>query len=59
MKCLFDNNLPPKLARTLNFLEGDEGVSVEHLKEKFPPDISDVEWIKKLSIIIEKMNRFF
>jgi predicted nuclease of predicted toxin-antitoxin system len=31
MKCLFDNNMPPKLAKTLNFLEGDEGIPVIHL----------------------------
>jgi len=49
MKCLFDNNMPPKLAKTLSFLEGDDGITVEHLKEKFPPDTPDVEWIEKLS----------
>jgi predicted nuclease of predicted toxin-antitoxin system len=49
MKCLFDNNMPPKLAKTLNFLEGDEGITVEHLKEMFPPDTPDIEWIKKLA----------
>ena len=49
MKCLFDNNMPPKLAKTLNFLEGDEGITVEHLKDKFPPDTSDIGWIKRLT----------
>ena len=49
MKCLFDNNMPPKLAKTLNFLEGDDGITVEHLKDKFPPDTPDIEWIKKLT----------
>jgi len=49
MKCLFDNNMPPKLAKTLNFLEGDDGITVEHLKEKFPPNTPDIEWITKLS----------
>jgi len=49
MKCLFDTNLPPKLARTLNYLEGDEGIQVIHLNDKFPPYTPDVEWIKKLS----------
>jgi len=49
MKCLFDNNMPPKLAKTLNFLEGDDGMTVEHLKEKFPPNTPDIEWITKLS----------
>ena len=49
MKCLFDNNMPPKLARTINYLEGDDGITVEHLKDKFPADISDIDWIKKLT----------
>jgi len=49
MKCLFDNNLSPKLAKTLNFLEGDDGIIVEHLREKFPSDASDVDWINKLA----------
>ena len=62
MKCLFDNNLPPKLAKTLNYLEGDEGISVIHIKEKFPSDTPDVEWINKLSkegdwFIITKDNQ--
>jgi hypothetical protein len=41
--------MPPKLAKTLNFLEGDDGITVEHLKEKFPPNTPDIEWITKLS----------
>ena len=49
MKCLFDNNMSPKLARTLNFLEGDDGITVEYLKEKFPSNTSDIEWINKLA----------
>jgi len=52
MKCLFDNNLPPKLAKTLGYLEGNDGISVEHLKEKFPSNISGIDWIKKLSMEI-------
>jgi len=49
MKCLFDNNLSPKLAKTLDYLEGNEGVSVEHIKDKFSPATPDVEWITKLA----------
>ena len=48
MKCLFDNNLPSKLAKTLNYLEGDEGIRVEHISEKFSADTSDIIWIDKL-----------
>lgn len=49
MKCLFDNQLPPKLAKTLSFLEGEDGIIVVHLKERFSPDVEDVEWINKLA----------
>ena len=49
MRCLFDNNMPPKLARTLNYLEGDEGIFVEHLKNKFPANKSDIEWLRELA----------
>ena len=45
MKCPFDNNLPPKLAVTLNYLEGDDGIVVEHIKEKFSSDTPDMERI--------------
>ena len=49
MKCLFDNNMPSRLAKTLNFLEEKDGIVVEHLREKFPPNIPDIDWIKELS----------
>jgi len=49
MKCLFDNNMPPKLAKTLSFLEGNDGITVEHLKDKFPSNTPDVEWIRRLT----------
>lgn len=48
MKCLFDNNMPPKLAKALNFLENDNEIRIEHLKEKFPANTPDIEWIEKL-----------
>ncbi|MCL2043912.1 MAG: hypothetical protein FWG89_07230 [Treponema sp.] len=49
MNCLFDNNMPIKLAKTLSFLEGDEGITVKHLREKYPANTPDVEWITSLS----------
>ena len=49
MKCLFDNNLSPKLAKTLSYLEGNDGIVVEHIKEKFSSDTLDIEWINKLA----------
>ena len=48
MSCLFDNNLPIKLAKTLNFLEGDDGIVIKHLQEKFSANTSDVDWIEIL-----------
>ena len=48
MKCLFDNNLSIKLAKTLNFLEGEDGVHVVHLREKFLANTPDIEWITEL-----------
>jgi hypothetical protein len=41
--------MPSKLAKTLTFLEGEDGIPVEHLKDKFLPETPDVDWIKKLS----------
>ena len=41
--------MPPKLAKTLNYLEGEHGILVQHLKDKFPPNTPDIEWIKKLA----------
>jgi len=49
MKCLFDNMMPPKLAKTLSFLEGDDGIPVTYFKEKFPPDTPDIKWIEELA----------
>lgn len=49
MKCLFDNCLPKKLSKTLGFLEGDDGIQVMHLSEKFNPETTDIEWIETLS----------
>jgi predicted nuclease of predicted toxin-antitoxin system len=40
MKRLFDTNLPPKLAKTLSFLEGDEGIIVNHLNENESLELS-------------------
>lgn len=49
MKCVFDNNLPPKLARALNELEGEHGIEVVHLRDAFPENTDDITWIKELS----------
>jgi hypothetical protein len=52
LKFLFDNNLPPHLARALNELcTGYYGSkhSIIHLKDKFAQNAADHEWITTLS----------
>jgi predicted nuclease of predicted toxin-antitoxin system len=49
MKCLFDNGLPKRLAKTLAYLEGEDGITVIHLSEKFPQNTPDITWITQLS----------
>lgn len=48
MKVLLDENLSPALARALNALFAGEH-SVVHVREKFGPGVTDVEWITALS----------
>ena len=48
MKVLLDHNLSPRLARALNELFGDDH-EVVSLRDKFPPETADVEWITALS----------
>jgi predicted nuclease of predicted toxin-antitoxin system len=49
MKCIFDNNLPPRLARALNELEGPHGIEVVHLREILPENTDDITWMKHFS----------
>lgn len=48
MKFLIDNNLPPALARALNELSKAEGHLVIPLKDRFPPETKDIDWIMEL-----------
>lgn len=51
MKFFFDNNMSPHLAHAIRELckaDGDVR-EVLHLKDRFPPNISDVEWITDLA----------
>lgn len=48
MKVLFDHNLSPRIARALQALMGGEHEIVA-LKDKFAPNIKDVELISELS----------
>ncbi len=48
MKFFLDNNLSPKLAKSLNALVEPEH-QVIHLKDRFPADTSDEEWMLALA----------
>jgi hypothetical protein len=48
VKILLDEHLPPALARALQALFVDEH-EIIHLREKFGPGVTDIEWINTLS----------
>lgn len=48
MKILLDEHLPPALARALQALFVDEH-EIVHLRDKFGPGVTDIEWIETLS----------
>ncbi|HEY1788283.1 MAG TPA: hypothetical protein VGJ73_09020 [Verrucomicrobiae bacterium] len=48
MKFFFDNNLAPKIAKGLNGFVFPEH-EVIHLKDKFPANTPDVDWMKALA----------
>jgi len=48
MNFLFDNALPPKLAKALNILVQPDH-EVRHLKEQFAASVDDQDWIKGLA----------
>lgn len=54
MKCFFDENLPPRLARALNALVSNSGIEVRALRDAFTPGTTDIEWITALSSSDEK-----
>lgn len=47
MKFFFDNNLSPRLAQAVSILV-DSSYTIQHLRDRFPPDIKDEEWIHAL-----------
>ena len=49
MRYFFDNNLSIHLARAIAALCKPERIEVTHLRDKFPANISDVEWIDALA----------
>ena len=48
MRVFFDHNLSPTLARAIHELFAPEH-EARAFREKFRPDISDIEWITELS----------
>jgi hypothetical protein len=64
LKFLFDNNLPPSLARGLAALShGEPGVeSVIALRDKFRPNTRDEEWLTELAAeggwVVVSIDRF-
>ena len=49
MNFFLDNNLSPRLSRALNELEGENGHTVVHLRERFDRNATDEEWLRGLS----------
>jgi len=49
VKVLFDHNMPPAIARALHELVKGDGHEVFPLKDKFPADISDIDYFTCLS----------
>lgn len=45
MKLLLDNNLPPVMARSIHGLVAGDGHTVAALRDRFPPNTPDVEWL--------------
>jgi hypothetical protein len=48
LRFFFDNNLAPKLARGLNVFVSPTH-SVLHLRDKFPGNAEDAEWMRELA----------
>lgn len=48
MKLLLDNNLPPRVARALHLLVEADGHTVTHLRDRFPSNTPDIEWLNTL-----------
>jgi hypothetical protein len=50
VKFFIDNNLPPSWGPALTALARNEGDhTVTHIRDKFPTDIDDVDWINALA----------
>ncbi len=49
MRFIFDNNLSIYLARAIAALCEPESVVVRHIRERFPEDTPDIDWIDALA----------
>jgi len=61
---LFDNNLPLRLARAISALDGSESTAIVHLRDRFPADTKDTQWIAELGteggwVIVSADQRIF
>jgi hypothetical protein len=48
MRFFVDNNLAPAISHALHALSQREEIEVLHLRSKFPPNVTDVEWLETL-----------
>jgi hypothetical protein len=48
LRLFLDNNLPPRIARSLHELVAPDGQEVVHLRAKFPERAADIDWIGAL-----------
>ena len=49
MNLFLDNDLAPRHARAIDALEGEHGNTVVHLREKYPANTPDVDWMTALA----------
>lgn len=49
MKVMVDENLPPAMARSLAALFVHEHHIIIHLRDRFGPGVTDVEWMRELN----------
>lgn len=49
MKFFVDNNLPPALSRALHELSKHDDHEIIHLRDRFPADTSDADWMGALA----------
>ena len=48
MRLLFDNNISPRVPRAINALISGEGSEAIPLRDKFPANTPDIDWIESI-----------